>query len=238
MPAAFTTWTVLPHDPIEQLSDNLWRVSGTMRDGKLQRQMALAKMNDGRVVVHNAIALDDAEMKTVESWGTPSMIFVPSGFHRQDALIWKRRYPKATVAAPAGSRKRVEKVVPVDVVTEQAPADDSVRLIPLAGLPLESVMEVRSSDGVSLVFGDAVCNMAQKGGLGGVMTAWMMGPIGKPSVPRVIRMMAVKDKRAFADQLDQLAETPRLQRLLFGHGKPVTEDAPGALRAVAAQLRG
>ena len=28
--AAFTTWTVFPHKPIEKLAPNLWRVSGSM----------------------------------------------------------------------------------------------------------------------------------------------------------------------------------------------------------------
>ena len=31
--------------------------------------MILARMDDGRVVVHNAIALDDAEMSELEAWG-------------------------------------------------------------------------------------------------------------------------------------------------------------------------
>ena len=234
MPAAFTTWTVLPHDPIEQLAENLWRVSGKMRDGKVQRQMVLAKMSDGRVVVHNAMALGDNEMKALETWGTPALLFVPNGFHRQDARIWKDRYPKATVAAPGGSKKRVEKVVPVDVVSEQAPTDDTVRFRALEGLPMESVMEVTSADGVSLVFCDAVCNMKPLKGVG----AFMMGPTGKPSVPRIMRMFAVKDKKALAAQLEKMAETPGLKRILFGHGRPVTEDAPGVLRSVVAQLRG
>ena len=56
MPKVFTEWTVLPHRPIEKLSDNLWRVSGKM--GNVRRQMVLAKLRDGRVVVDNAIALD------------------------------------------------------------------------------------------------------------------------------------------------------------------------------------
>src|SRR5689334_21741278 len=96
----FTTWTVLEHDPIEKLADNLWRVHGYM--DRVQRQMILARQPDGRLFVHNAIALDDAEMKEVEAWGTPSTIFVPNPFHRQDAFIWKQRYPEAKIVAPAG----------------------------------------------------------------------------------------------------------------------------------------
>ncbi|MBS1124736.1 MAG: Methanol oxidation glmU-like protein [Deltaproteobacteria bacterium] len=234
MAKAYSSWTVLPHQPIEKLADNLWRVSGKMSDGRVQRQMVLAKMGDGRVIVHNAIALNDDEMRELEAWGPPSVIFVPNGFHRQDALIWKQRYPKAQVIAPKGSKKRVEQVVAVDAVTEDAPHDDTVRLVPLDGVPMESVLEVRSGDRTSLVFCDAVLNMPK---LGFPMNLFL-GPTGRISAPRVMRLLALKDKRAFAAQLERLAETKGLERLLFGHGQPITDDCRGALQSVVTQLRG
>lgn len=232
MAAGFTTWTVLPHKPIDKLSANLWRVSGTM-NGKVQRQMVLARMDDGRVLVHNAFALEAPEMAELEAWGEPSVIFVPNGFHRQDALIWKQRYPKAQVIAPGGSKKRVAKALPVEAVTEEAPKDGHVRLLPLAGMPSESVMEVTSDSGVTLTFCDAVMNMPKVNGPMG----FFLGPTGKVSAPRAIKWIFVKDKRAFAEQLDLLAATPHLERLCFGHGQPVTDDPAGVLRGVAASLR-
>jgi hypothetical protein len=233
MPKTFTTWTVLPHQPIEKLADNLWRVSGTMGDGKSQRQMVLARMADGRVVVHNAIALGEEEMKQLEAWGTPSVLFVPNGFHRQDAAIWKQRYPEMTVVAPAGARKRVSQVVAVDAVTEDAPGDEGVRLLPLRGVPGESVLSVRSGGETSLIFCDAVLNVKRQGGFMG----FVLSPTGQVSVPRVMRWIGIKDRRAFSDQLDQLAADSGLRRILFGHGDPIQSDAPAALRQAAAQLR-
>lgn len=53
----FTEWTVLPHRPIEKLTDNLWRVSGIV--GSIQRQMAVGRLRDGRLMIVNAIALDE-----------------------------------------------------------------------------------------------------------------------------------------------------------------------------------
>ncbi len=232
MAAGFTAWTVLPHKPLEKLGANLWRVSGTM-NGKVQRQMVLARMDDGRVIVHNAIALEEPQMAEIEAWGEPSVIFVPNGFHRQDALIWKQRYPKAHVIAPAGSKKRVAKALPVDAVTEEAPSDAHVRLLPLAGMPSESVMEVTSDSGVTLTFCDAVMNMPK---LKGPM-AFFLGPTGQVSAPRAMKWIFIKDKRAFADGLDKLAATPGLERVCFGHGTPVTTDPAGVLRGVATSLR-
>jgi hypothetical protein len=232
MPKAFETWTVVDHQPIEKLADNLWRVSGTMPGGKIQRQMVMARMGDGRVVIHNAVAMREEEMRELEAWGTPSVLFVPNGFHRMDAAIWKQRYPKALVTAPIGARKRVAKVVPVDVTSESAPGDDTVKIIPLDGLPGESVLEVRSGDEVSLVFCDAVLNMPPQGRALGLM----LSPTGRLSVPRYMRWLFLKDKKAFAAHLERLAATPGLTRILVGHGTPVTDDPAGKLQAAARQL--
>jgi hypothetical protein len=233
MAKAFTTWKVLPHQRIEKLTENLWRVSGTMGDGKSQRQMVLARMADGRMIVHNAIALDEPEMKELEAWARPAVLFVPNGFHRQDAAIWKQRYPEIMVVAPAGARKRVAQVVAVDAVTEEAPGDDSVRLVPVRGVPGEGVLSVRSGSETSLIFCDAVLNIAPRGGLVG----FFLSPTGQVSVPRVMRWIGVKNRRAFAEHVDELAATAGLRRVLFGHGDPILADAPGALRRVVSQLR-
>jgi hypothetical protein len=233
MPKTFTTWTVLPHQPIERISDNLWRVSGTLKDGKIQRQMVLARMTDGRVIVHNAIAMGDAEMRALEAWGTPAVLFVPNGFHRQDAAVWKERYPKMVVVTPRGARKRVAQVVPVDAGIEEAPGDDSARILPLQGVPSEGILQVRSGGEVSLVFCDAVLNVPRRHGVMG----FVLAPTGEVSAPRLMRWIGVKNRGAFAAQLDELAGTAGVRRLMFGHGAPITDDAPAALRKVASQLR-
>jgi hypothetical protein len=233
--ANFDTWTVCKHKPIEKLAPNLWRVSGSMPNRETQqRQMVLARMTDGRVIVHNAIALDDNEMAELEAWGTPSVIFVPNAYHRQDAGIWKKRYAQAQVITPAGAKKRVSAALPVDAVSEEAPKDESVRLIPLDGLPGESVMEVKTPDGTTLVFCDAILNVPKLG----FPMGFVLGPTGRISAPRIVRWMALKDKAGFASQLEKLADTPGLNRLLFGHGQPITENPRDALLSVVAQLRG
>lgn len=232
MGKAFDTWTVLPHKPIEKLADNLWRVSGTMPNGRIQRQMVLARMSDGRLVVHNAIALGEQEMAEMEAWGTPAILFVPNGFHRQDAAIWKQRYPKMTVVAPAGARKRVEQVVRVDQTSDEVRLADGVELLPIDGIPGESALRVQSGDGVSLVLCDALFNLPRRRGLIG----FALAPTGKVAVARITRWFLVKDRRAFAGSLERLAATPDLRRVLVAHGRPIEDDPAGALRSAAAQI--
>jgi hypothetical protein len=230
MAKVFDTWTVLPHRPLEKLTDNLWTVEGTMPDGKTTRVMSLARLRDGRVVVHNGIALEEPLMKEIEAWGTPSFIAVPNGFHRQDARIYKQRYPNAKVLAPRGSAKKVGAVVAVDGTYDDAPKDEDVRMAHLDGCKeVEGMMEVRSKDGATLIFNDVLCNMPQMGGVIG----FMLAPTGTASVPRVMRWLAVKQKGAFKGHLERLASTPDLKRIIVAHGS-IIGAAPGQTLKTAA----
>jgi hypothetical protein len=234
MAKAFKTWTVLPHEPIEKLEDNLWRVSGKMPDGKTQRSMVVARMKDGALVIHNAIALDDAEMKELEAFGTPKVLVVPNGFHRQDAAIYKQRYAGLRVVCPAGARKRVQQIVPVDASLEDEGGDDDVCIENVDGAKQEGVLTVRSGDKVSLVFADLVLNMPPLRGAMG----FMLSPTGKLSVPRVVRWIGTSNRAAVADRLSRLADTPGLSRVLVGHGRTVSDRPAEALKAAAHALGG
>ncbi len=232
MAKCFETWTVLPHGPLEKLSENLWRVEGTMPDGKTKRIMTIARMKDGRLVIHNAIALEPALQAEIEAFGAPACIVVPNAFHRQDARIYKDRYPSASVYAPAKARKGVEKIVPVTGDYDAAPKDDTVRLCHLDGCKgSEGVLEVKSSDGVTVVFNDTILNMPKVPGVIG----FVLAPTGRASVPRFSRWFLVKDKGAFSRHVNSWA-TPDLKRVIVGHGAMLTNRPADELKAITAAL--
>ena len=80
--------------------------------------------------------------------------------------------------------------------------------------------------------GGATCNLSCSGDDCNTTCA-----TGRVSAPLVMRWVALKDKAAFARQLDAQAALPGLRRVLVGHGAPITDDPAGTLRQVAAQLR-
>lgn len=230
---SFKEWTVLPHDPIEKLAPNLWSVSGSMPKGN-QRRMTIARLADGRLVVHNAVALGDSEMQAIDAFGKVAAIVVPNGFHRQDAGIFKQRYPDAKVFCPRGALGKVKQVVPVDGDYDAIPQDDGVRAEHLAGMAgKEGVLVVRTNGGTTAVFNDAVLNMPASGGVMG----FLLAPTGLPSVPRVTRWMMLKDKAAFSDHLKRMAGDG-LERVIVGHGATVEQDAASVLTGVAQQVGG
>jgi hypothetical protein len=236
MPKPFDTWTVCPHQSIEKVHDDLWRVQARFPGAPFPRQMVLARLADGRVIVHNAIALGEAEMKEIEAWGRPAFLVVPNGAHRQDAKVFKDRYPSMRVVAPPGAKAKVEEVVKVDDTAGDF-GDDRVHFEILEGTKQrEGVLSVKGAGGTTLIFNDAIMNMQSLPGFGGFMMGLFgfTGPAPKVSFPT--RMVLVDDKKALRAHLERLAGVERLVRLEVGHGAPVTERAPDALRAAAAAL--
>jgi hypothetical protein len=215
MAKPFDTWQVFPHKPIEKITSNLWRVEGDIPGADGSRVMTIAKRGDGKLVIHNGIALEDELMKEVEAFGEPAELIVPNGFHRLDAKIYKARYPKMKVYCPEGAKKKVAQVVAVDGNYSDARQDEGVKLEHWTGTKdQEGVMTVRSDDGMTIVVNDCINNLPKLGGLFG----FLLAPTGRPSVPRLARWMMVKDKAAFRAQVEKIAGDGDLKRVIVSHG--------------------
>lgn len=240
MPSANSTWTVLPHGPLEQVAENLWCVEGSLPDMPLKRLMVIArprarsKNKNEDLVIHNAIALDEATMRSIEELGDPAFLLVPNGWHRLDAKVYKQRYPALQVLCPEGARARVAQVVEVNGSYADFPQDPDIHLDHIDGVGrAEGVLSVRSSDGVSLAFGDLVFNQPHLPGLFGFIYR-LLGSSGGPKVTFIFRMLAVNDRAAVREHLLRLADTPELRRVLVMHGERMTD--PELLRQVASTL--
>jgi hypothetical protein len=229
-------WPVLPHGPLEQVSDNLWRVEGSLGAMPLRRVMVVARTRDGRLVVHGAMALDAAGMHALEALGEPAAMLVPSGYHRMDAPRYARRYPAMRVYCPSGARARVARVVRVDGAYEDFAADATVRPDHVDGIgDAEGVVRVASGDGATLVFNDILFNMPHAPGVGGFFTR-VIGSSGGPRVSRTGRFFLLRDARALARRFIALAATPGLVRVMVAHHETIDREPAEALRRVAMTL--
>ena len=232
MPKCFTEWTVLRHDPIQKHADNLWSVSGYMPRGN-QRRMTIARRADGGLLIHNAIALGDDEMRQVEAFGKPAYLVVPNSFHRMDAIIYKQRYPGLNVLCPQAARKKVAKVVDVAGHLDEMPKDEQVALFHLRGMKQrEGAVVVSSGRSSGVVFNDTVLNIPKRGGPIG----WLEAPNGTVGVPRFARWLLMKNGAELKQHLEELASTPGLAHLVPGHGDVVQATAARALSEAAARL--
>lgn len=224
MAVCYETWTVNPNKPIETLDSRLWKVEGLL--GKVQRTMAIVRLDDGRLLLHNAIALDEAGMAAIDAWGEVAAILIPNAFHRMDARIMAQRYPKAKVYAPAGAAKDAAKATPVHGTFADCPQDAAVRVKHLPGIgDREGLIEVEGASGLSVVMNDMLVNIEKQK----APMDWFLGPTGQVAIPRFARWLWTRDKAALKAELQRLADAGPV-RLIPGHGHDLQGD-------VAAQLQ-
>lgn len=238
MTRPFRDWKVLPHGKLSEIDQNILTVTGEipMPLMNLPRRMTVVRLNDSRLVVFSAIALDEAGMATLEAYGRPAYLIVPSDKHRLDAKIWKDRYPAMQVVSPEGARAKVAEIVPVDTVAPDF-ADPKVEFLAVPGTRgREAALVVRTSNGTTLVLNDVVGNIRDARGVGG----WLLRTMGfagdRPRIPGVVKKVMIADKNALRAQLLQWAEIASLKRILVSHGSPIEEDSRQTLRELASSL--
>lgn len=214
---------------LAMIADDLCVVDGVIRmpPGPLPRRMTIARLASGDLVVFSAIALDEAGFAAVEKLGQPAFLVVPNPFHRQDAPIWKARYPAMRVIAPERARAAVEEVVPVDD-TVGSFGDARVRFVPVAGTKGESALVVHHPSDVTLVVNDLIGNVRDARGLMKFVLTLMGFGGRRPQVPRAFKSRAIDDAALVARQFREWAALPGLARIIMSHGS-IIEDAPAQL---------
>ncbi len=237
MPKVLDSWQVLPHGPLHEVDEGLLTVTGEIRMPLLSfpRRMTVARLAHGGSLIYNGIALAEPEMARLEALGRPSVLVVPSPFHRMDAKIWKARYPGLRVLTPAGAAARVEEVVPVDRGTL---ADPEVSLITVPGTgEREAALEVRRGQNLTVVVNDIIGNVPFPPDWVARLLIRMLGfGGGRPQVPRMVKLALIKDKPALKRQLLAWAAESGLRTVLPSHGEPLERDPRAALAALAHAL--
>jgi hypothetical protein len=238
MTQPFKEWKVLPHGKLAKVDDNILTVTGEihMPLTDLPRRMTVVILHDARLVIFNGIALDEKEMRALETIGEPAYLIVPNDHHRLDARIYKERYPNLKVVAPEGAREKVEKIVPVDT-TDPDFGDNDVKFVTVPGTRgHEGALLVRGKHGTTLILNDVVGNMHDVSGFGG----WFLKKAGfagdSPQIPKVVKVAMIRDRGALRAQLLQWADDASLARILVSHGDPIEERPAETLRELAGAL--
>lgn len=238
MTAPLQQWKVLPHGKLSAIDDNILTVTGDIHMPlmDLPRRMTVVRLNDSRLIVYSAIALDEDKMASLEAYGQPAFLIVPSDKHRLDAKIWKDRYPLMQVVAPEGARAKVQETVPVDTVAPDF-GDPNVQFETVPGTRRhESALVVRSVGGTTLVLNDIVGNIRNASGFGG----WLLRLVGfagdDAQIPKVVKMAMIEDTNALRLQLQQWAEIESLKRIVVSHGSVIDENPRQTLRDLANSL--
>jgi hypothetical protein len=230
-------WTVLPHGPVERIDENLWAVESDVPGVPLlKRRMSIVRRGDGGLLFFNAVPVGDAALAQIETLGRPALLVVPQHLHMMDAHAFRAKLG-VRVYAPAATRALVAEQVEVDGAFEDLPPDPAVRVETVAGFKTgEGFALVRSGPRVSLVVADMVLNVPPAPGFTGLLYRLLGFSGDRPKLPTPVRLRVLRDKRALRAQMEALAATPGLARIVPSHGAIVGRDPAGVLREIAASL--
>lgn len=238
MPKINQRWTVLPHDKLQTVDERIMTVVGylPMPLTRLPRRMTVVRLRHGGLVIFSAVALAEPDMATLERFGQPQFLVVPSDKHRLDARVWKERYPRMQVVAPRGAGGKVADVVPVDTTSPDFD-DPDVDFVTLPGTgESEAALLVRNGGRTTLVLNDVIGNIRDAHGIGG----WFLGVMGfagkEPRIPGIVKRLLIKDKSALREQLLRWAKDQSVARVLVSHGEIIDTNARDALMKLAESL--
>ncbi len=221
---------IFPHGDFEQLAPGLWQLTGSL-PFPLPRKMTVLRLDNGDLVIHSAIALDDARMAELEKLGTPAWLVVPHPLHTMDTAFFKSRYPSLRVIAPDDARAKLG-AVQVDLDPERGMRELGLRHHVVPGMRYsELVLDLDVAGGRALVFTDLLAH----GGAPKLLLR-MMGPRGAYGVPRIVKLRQVRDKPAVRRFLESVDDGDEIRMLLCAHGAPVIDACREALRTARSSV--
>ena len=225
------------HRPLERIEENLHAVEGDVPGiPGFHRRMTIARRSGGGLLFFNAVPIDDATLERIRGLGKPEILVVPHHLHSLDAHAFREKLG-LRVYAPALCRALVAERVPVDGTFEEMPQDPTLKVLTVAGFKTgEGLLVVRSGDRTSLVVADVVTNVPDGPGVMGFIARVLGFTADHPILATPPKLRVLRDKPALRAQLEELARTPGLARIVPSHGNVVDRDPAGALRAIAATL--
>lgn len=224
---------------LETFCEGVWvhrapvRILGT----RLSTTMTLVRLPDGSLLVYSPVALTPSLRHAAEALGPVKHLYAPNLFHHRWLGEWAAAFPGARVHAPGGLReKRPELRIDRTIAAEPEPAFSGViDEMPVNGCRLdETVVFVRPAK--TLLVADLVHNVGQPEGAWTRLYTRTMGFYDRVALSRVLRWTAFADRSAARSSVDELLALP-FERMIVGHGTPLTNAAQQALAAAYAWLR-
>ncbi|MFT4978440.1 MAG: hypothetical protein ACI8S6_004350, partial [Myxococcota bacterium] len=71
-------WNALKHSKLRPLAENLWTIEGALPNMGLPRTCTVIRRDDGSILLHSVIALDDEGMAALADLGPLTAIIVPN----------------------------------------------------------------------------------------------------------------------------------------------------------------
>ena len=222
--------------------DGVWLGSSPVRivGMRLSATMAVLRLADGGLLVYSSVALTPERRAAVEQLGPVRDLYLPNIFHHRWARDWAAAFPGACVHAPSELAKNRRKTQGLRVGRlHGAPLDpvlaDSLEEQAIEGFRLrESVLVHRETR--TLVVADLLHNVGRPTQPWAVVYTRLMGFYDRVALSRFIRWTGFDDRPAARRSVAALLARS-FERLVVGHGAPLSSGAHEAVDAAYAWLR-
>ncbi len=215
-----------------RLDDALWVAAAPQRflGLHLGTRMTIVRRDDGGLIVHSPIALDDALRGEVEALGPVCCVIAPNLFHHLYAGDWAAAFPGARLIGARGlEKKRRDLRFDATILDELDPGfAGTLQPVHVRGCLLHETVFFHAASR-TLVSSDLVENFATSDHWA---TRWYLevsGLHGQPGVGITLRPLYWGRDRARAC-LDRLMAW-HFDRIVLAHGELIEADAHEVLRA-------
>jgi hypothetical protein len=215
-----------------QLDEALWVAAAPLRflGLHLGTRMTIVRRDDGGLIVHSPIALDDALRGEVEALGPVRCIIAPNLYHHLYAGDWAAAFPEARLVGARGVDKK-RKDLRFDATILDAPDPGfagTLQPVHMRGCLLHETVFFHARSR-TLVSSDLVENFATSDHWA---TRWYLevsGIHGQPGVGLTLRPLYWARIRARA-ALDRVLAWD-FDRIVLAHGDVIEHHGPEVLRA-------
>lgn len=221
---------------LEPFADDVWTVARPLRFWGVETgtRMTVVRLQDGGVLVHCPVALDDATRRAVDALGPVRAVVASSLFHHLYVSQWKQAYPDALFAAcPGLERKRADLRFGLVLGEEPHPiwAGDLDQVYFSARFEREVVFFHRPSR--TLVCADALLNLSRHPSR---LTRAVAGLMGNSAPGKGwMEHVAVRRRAQGRAEVDRMLRWD-IERITLAHGEPVRRDGREVLRTAYAWL--
>lgn len=198
---------------------------------RLHATMTVIRLGDASLLLHSPVAMTPERRAAVEALGRVAHLYSPNTFHHLRIGDWKAAFPSAKLHAPPGLAKKRPDLA-IDRF-HQAPSEPAFQGVVeehrIDGFRLEETALFHPSSR-TLVVADLVHNIGRPSHLWTKAYTKAMGFYDRVALSRAIRWTAFPDRAAARRSIDALLALP-FERLVVGHGAPLTTGAKDALAA-------
>lgn len=224
------------------IAKGLWGLESKLRipgGAALPCRMTLCQLDDGGLVMHSPIRLDDEQLAAIRALGPVKHIIAPNLYHHLFLKKAAENFPEAQVWLADGLPEKIAGLPegrPLsELVASEGLEGGSLRAFAIAGQPKlnEFVFYYRASK--ALVCTDLVFNIREPEGFMTKLVLGMMGTKGRFAVSRLISAIT-KDKQAAASSVQALCGLD-VECIVPAHGQVQHDDARETFLQATAKMR-